>query len=107
MGIFSPVASSSNPLFLLQILQLNSYPIKKGYFHHSSFLVGAATTAAERLVACEGVLKAIWPYSGHYHPTEENFREFISFLEENHVDLSNVKRCAIDDEYPSNNCTPL
>lgn len=37
------------------------------------------------------LLQAIWPYSGHYHPTEENFREFISFLEENHVDLSNVK----------------
>lgn len=39
------------------------------------------------------ILQAIWPYSGHYHPTEENFREFISFLEENHVDLSNVKVC--------------
>ncbi|KAA8534820.1 hypothetical protein F0562_029738 [Nyssa sinensis] len=54
--------------------------------------------AAGRLVAHEGVLKAVWPYSGHYHPTEENFREFISFLEENHVDLTNVKRCAIDDD---------
>jgi hypothetical protein len=36
-------------------------------------------------------LQAIWPYSGHYHPTEENFREFVSFLEEHNVDLSNVK----------------
>lgn len=35
--------------------------------------------------------QAIWPQSGHYHPTEENFREFISFLQENHVDLTNVK----------------
>lgn len=35
--------------------------------------------------------QAIWPYSGHYHPTEENFVEFISFLEENHVNLNNVK----------------
>lgn len=35
--------------------------------------------------------QAIWPYSGHYLPTEENFKEFISFLEDNHVDLSNVK----------------
>ncbi|KAF3439625.1 hypothetical protein FNV43_RR17903 [Rhamnella rubrinervis] len=74
---------------------------KKGAFQHSSFLAGGATTAAGRLVAHDGVLEAIWPYSGHYHPTEENFREFISFLEENHVDLSNVKRCAIDDDYPS------
>ncbi|XP_062091060.1 IQ domain-containing protein IQM1-like [Humulus lupulus] len=74
---------------------------KKGTFQHSSFLSGGATTAAGRLVAHDGVLEAIWPYSGHYHPTEENFKEFISFLEENHVDLSNVKRCAIDDDYYS------
>lgn len=35
--------------------------------------------------------QAIWPYSGHYLPTEENFKEFISFLEEHNVDLTNVK----------------
>lgn len=64
---------------------------KKGKFQHSSFLAGAATTAAGRLVAKDGVLQAIWPYSGHYLPTEENFREFISFLEENSVDLADVK----------------
>ncbi|KAF7806741.1 IQ domain-containing protein IQM1-like [Senna tora] len=71
---------------------------KKGAFQHSSFLAGGATTAAGRLVAHQGVLKAIWPYSGHYHPTEENFKEFTSFLEEHNVDLSNVKKCAIDDD---------
>ncbi|KAG8657051.1 hypothetical protein MANES_03G035601v8 [Manihot esculenta] len=75
---------------------------KKGTFQHSSFLSGGATTAAGRLVAHNGILEAIWPYSGHYHPTEENFREFISFLQENHVDLTNVKKCAIDDDTPSN-----
>ena len=64
---------------------------RKGKFQHSSFLSGAATTAAGRLVAKEGVLKAIWPYSGHYLPTEENFNEFISFLQEHNVDLTNVK----------------
>ncbi|XP_048133666.1 IQ domain-containing protein IQM1-like [Rhodamnia argentea] len=73
---------------------------KKGVFQHSSFLAGAAITAAGRLVAHNGILEAIWPYSGHYHPTEENFRVFISFLEEHHVDLSNVKRCAVDDDNP-------
>ncbi|KAK6236496.1 hypothetical protein QUC31_020274 [Theobroma cacao] len=72
---------------------------EKGKFQHSSFLAGGATTAAGRLVARDGVLEAIWPYSGHYHPTEENFMEFISFLEENHVNLTNVKRCAVDDDY--------
>ncbi|XXG57108.1 hypothetical protein AAC387_Pa03g4346 [Persea americana] len=74
---------------------------KKGTFQHSSFLSGGATTAAGRLVVEKGVLKAIWPYSGHYLPTEENFKEFISFLQEHNVDLANVKRCAIDDDSPS------
>lgn len=69
---------------------------KKGRFQHSSFLAGGATTAAGRLVAHGGVLEAIWPYSGHYLPTEENFTEFICFLEENKVDLTNVKRCSVD-----------
>ncbi|XP_002514129.2 IQ domain-containing protein IQM1 [Ricinus communis] len=73
---------------------------KKGMFQHSSFLSGGATTAAGRLVAHGGILEAIWPYSGHYHPTEENFREFLSFLRENNVDLTNVKKCAIDDDSP-------
>ncbi|KAI6671765.1 hypothetical protein NL676_006650 [Syzygium grande] len=72
----------------------------KGQFQHSSFLAGGAATAAGRLVAHDGILKAIWPYSGHYHPTEENFMEFISFLREHNVDLTNVKRCAADDEIP-------
>ncbi|CAN6354097.1 unnamed protein product [Urochloa humidicola] len=75
---------------------------KKGQFQHSSFLAGGATSAAGRLVAKDGVLKAIWPYSGHYLPTEENFNAFISFLQEHHVDLTNVKRCSVDDdEFPS------
>ncbi|XP_057957847.1 IQ domain-containing protein IQM1-like isoform X2 [Malania oleifera] len=74
---------------------------KKGVFQHSSFLSGGATTAAGRMVAYDGVLEAIWPYSGHYLPTEENFKELISFLEEHNVDLSNVKRCAIDDDSTS------
>jgi hypothetical protein len=64
---------------------------KKGVFQHSSFLAGGATTAAGRLVSEDGVLQAIWPYSGHYLPTEDNFKEFISFLEEHNVDLTNVK----------------
>lgn len=73
---------------------------KKGTFQHSSFLSGGATTAAGRMVAENGILKAIWPYSGHYLPTEENFKEFISFLEDHNVDLANVKRFAADDDSP-------
>ncbi|XP_020694003.1 IQ domain-containing protein IQM1 [Dendrobium catenatum] len=70
---------------------------KKGRFQHSSFLAGGATTAAGRLLVKDGFLMAIWPYSGHYLPTEENFDEFIKFLAENNVDLTNVKRYSIDE----------
>ncbi|URE40866.1 calmodulin-binding protein [Musa troglodytarum] len=71
---------------------------KKGTFQHSSFLAGGATTAAGRIVAEEGVLEAVWPYSGHYLPTEYHFGEFISFLRDNHVDLTNVQRRSFDDD---------
>ncbi|XP_058189075.1 IQ domain-containing protein IQM1-like [Rhododendron vialii] len=74
---------------------------KKGVFQHSSFMSGGATTAAGRLVANDGILEAIWPYSGHYLPTEDNFKEFVGFLEEHHVDLTNVKMCAVDDDNTS------
>ncbi|KAJ4817372.1 hypothetical protein LUZ62_029938 [Rhynchospora pubera] len=64
---------------------------KKGTFQHSSFLAGGATSAAGRLETENGVLKAVWPHSGHYRPTEENFQEFMNFLRENNVDLTGVK----------------
>lgn len=71
---------------------------KKGSFQHSSFLAGGATLAAGRIVAENGVLKAVWPHSGHYRPTKENFQDFISFLRENGVDTSYVKMDSDDDD---------
>ncbi|KAK7278790.1 hypothetical protein RJT34_23826 [Clitoria ternatea] len=71
---------------------------KKGTFQHSSFLAGGATLSAGRLEAEDGFLKAIWPHSGHYLPTEENFEEFMSFLKENNVDLTNVKKNPDEEE---------
>ncbi|KAK2454548.1 calmodulin-binding family protein [Trifolium repens] len=68
----------------------------KGTFQHSSFLAGGATLSAGRLVAEDGILKAVWPHSGHYLPTEENFQEFVSFLRENDVDLTDVKKNPIE-----------
>lgn len=65
---------------------------KKGTFQHSSFLAGGATLSAGRVVIEDGVLKAVWPHSGHYLPTEENFEAFILFLEENNVDLKTVQK---------------
>lgn len=73
----------------------------KGTFQHSSFLAGGATSAAGRLVVDEGVLKSIWPYSGHYLPTEENFNEFLNFLEENRVNLTDVQKTSADEDEQS------
>ncbi|CAK7342201.1 unnamed protein product [Dovyalis caffra] len=70
----------------------------KGTFQHSSFLAGGATLSAGRLVVEDGLLKAVWPHSGHYLPTEENFQAFISFLREHDVDLTDVKESPIDEE---------
>ncbi|XP_009784688.1 IQ domain-containing protein IQM2 [Nicotiana tabacum] len=71
---------------------------KKGSFQHSSFLAGGATLAAGRIVVEQGELKAVWPHSGHYRPTPENFQDLISFLRENDVDLNDVKLDSVDDE---------
>nr|CAB3458711.1 unnamed protein product [Digitaria exilis] len=71
---------------------------KKGTFQHSSFLAGGATSAAGRVVVEDGVLKAIWPHSGHYRPTEENFQEFQSFLKDKSVDLTDVKMSPDEDD---------
>ncbi|KAL1552928.1 IQ domain-containing protein iqm2 [Salvia divinorum] len=71
---------------------------RKGTFQHSSFLAGGATLAAGRIVAENGVLKAVWPHSGHYKPTPENFQDFISFLRENNVDLNDVKLDSTDEQ---------
>ncbi|KAM1359500.1 hypothetical protein ACFX11_046485 [Malus domestica] len=79
---------------------------KKGFFQHSTFLAGGATIAAGRIVASNGLPEAVWPYSGHYCPTKENFMEFISFLEEHQVDLADVKTCPIDDDVPPSYAIP-
>ncbi|KAE8780367.1 IQ domain-containing protein IQM3 [Hordeum vulgare] len=64
---------------------------EKGVFQHSSFLAGGATIAAGRFTAENGVIKSIWAYSGHYKPSGENLNNFMSFLEENGVDLKEVE----------------
>uniref|UniRef100_A0A7N0UDC0 IQ domain-containing protein IQM2-like n=1 Tax=Kalanchoe fedtschenkoi TaxID=63787 RepID=A0A7N0UDC0_KALFE len=74
---------------------------QKGTFQHSSFLAGGATSAAGQLVVDNGILRAVWPHSGHYRPTEENFKDFISFLKENNVDLTYVQMTPVDDEQKS------
>ncbi|GJS15485.1 hypothetical protein Tco_0409957 [Tanacetum coccineum] len=74
---------------------------QKGKFQHSSFLAGGATISAGRVVIIDGILKAVWPHSGHYLPTEENFEAFISFLEQHNVDLHAVKKSPDDEDEAS------
>ncbi|XP_058107713.1 IQ domain-containing protein IQM3-like isoform X3 [Magnolia sinica] len=75
-------------------------PKKKGTFHHSSFLAGGATLAAGRFIAKNGMLKAIWAYSGHYRPTDENINSFLSFLRENGVNLNEIQiHSSFDEDY--------
>ncbi|GLU22400.1 hypothetical protein SLE2022_384800 [Rubroshorea leprosula] len=73
---------------------------KKGFFHHSSFLAGAATIASGRLALRAGILQGIWLCSGHYRPKYESLTEFCRFLEEHDVDLTNVKKYAVDEDIP-------
>lgn len=35
--------------------------------------------------------QAVWPHSGHYRPTEQNFQEFMNFLKDRSVELTDVK----------------
>uniref|UniRef100_A0A3Q7JFI3 Calmodulin-binding family protein n=1 Tax=Solanum lycopersicum TaxID=4081 RepID=A0A3Q7JFI3_SOLLC len=71
---------------------------QKGTFQHSSFLAGGATLSAGRLVIEDGTLKAVWPHSGHYLPTKENFEEFMTFLEQHNIDVTIIQLNLFDDE---------
>ncbi|XP_050384676.1 IQ domain-containing protein IQM1-like [Argentina anserina] len=105
-GILVTTTEGSKWIFVLSASRIMYVAEKKkGYFQHSSFLSGGATIAAGRLVASDGVLEAVWCYSGHYRPTEEHFLEFISFLEEQQVDFTNVKKHPIDDDIPPSEST--
>ncbi|MBA0693038.1 hypothetical protein Goari_010552 [Gossypium aridum] len=68
---------------------------RKGCF---TILAGGVTFAAGRLVAEQGILKSISAYSGHYRPTDDSLENFLSFLKEKGVNLSEVEiRRASDD----------
>lgn len=77
----------------------------RGTFQHSSFLAGGATSAAGKLTVQDGVLKVIWPYSGHYHPTEQNLSELLNFLKENGIDITDVQMFSFSDDERGNSVT--
>ncbi|KAL0921071.1 hypothetical protein M5K25_008103 [Dendrobium thyrsiflorum] len=45
-------------------------------------------------------LQAIWAYSGHYKPSNENLNQFLNYLSENGIDLNEVEiRSASSEDY--------
>lgn len=64
---------------------------QKGRFQHSSFLAGGPITSAGTMVIKDGVLLKCNPMSGHYRTKADYFKRFISELEDQGADLSNVK----------------
>ncbi|XP_009798415.1 IQ domain-containing protein IQM6-like [Nicotiana sylvestris] len=86
-------------IFVLSVSKILYVGLKqKGTFQHSSFLAGGAALSAGRLVVEDGVLKVVWPHSGHYLPTEENFEEFMSYLEQQNIDISVIQKSPSDGE---------
>mmetsp|Transcript_39626 Transcript_39626/g.112375 ORF Transcript_39626/g.112375 Transcript_39626/m.112375 type:complete len:380 (-) Transcript_39626:375-1514(-) len=63
-----------------------------GEFHHSSFTRGGPVRAAGSIIVHHGTVKQITAWSGHYRPTEEDFKEVIHFLESQGVDMSQAEK---------------
>ncbi|KAF5750628.1 hypothetical protein HS088_TW03G00967 [Tripterygium wilfordii] len=53
---------------------------------------------ARKLALQHWLEAAVWPHSGHYLPTEENFEEFMSYLKEHDIDLAGVKKSPTEEE---------
>uniref|UniRef100_A0AAV1T1W1 Uncharacterized protein n=1 Tax=Peronospora matthiolae TaxID=2874970 RepID=A0AAV1T1W1_9STRA len=58
--------------------------------HHTSFVGGECVQTAGMMVITEGVIKTIFPHSGHYRPSEYELLVLLRFLVKNGVDLSAV-----------------
>lgn len=58
--------------------------------HHTSFVGGECVQTAGMMVITDGVIKTIYPHSGHYRPSEYELLVLLRFLVNNGVDLSNV-----------------
>jgi len=82
------------------ILKVQICLTSSGAYAIVSHLIQSLPDNNETLIHSDIFSQAIWPHSGHYRPTEENFQEFQSFLKDNSVDLTDVKvstlqRCAM------------
>eukprot|EP00644_Phytophthora_capsici_P014936 jgi/Phyca11/11283/fgenesh1_pm.PHYCAscaffold_65_\ len=58
--------------------------------HHTSFVGGECVQTAGMMVITDGVIKTIYPHSGHYRPSEYELLVLLRFLVNNGVDLKDV-----------------
>ncbi|XP_024524396.1 IQ domain-containing protein IQM2-like [Selaginella moellendorffii] len=71
---------------------------EKGRFQHSSFLAGGPALAAGRLTVKDGDLKCLEAHSGHYRPSEMNFKNFVDLLSSTGVDVTTMILAGSHDE---------
>merc|ERR1712146_59257 len=60
-------------------------------FHHSSFFAGECVEAAALFVIKRGVLRRLYPHSGHYRPTDRHLLRLLRYMEEKGIDLYNIE----------------
>jgi hypothetical protein len=63
---------------------------KRRFFHHSSFLSGSTVIAAGSVRVEQGVLQEITPHSGHYRPSDEDFKRCIQSITDMGVPMEAV-----------------
>lgn len=59
--------------------------------HHTSFVGGECVQTAGMMVIVDGIIKTIYPHSGHYRPSEHELLVLLQFLVANGVDLRDVE----------------
>ena len=60
-------------------------------FHHSSFFAGECVEAAALFIIKRGVLRRLYPHSGHYRPTDRHLLRLLRYMEENNINLYNIE----------------
>ncbi|KAF0688939.1 Aste57867_19543 [Aphanomyces stellatus] len=59
--------------------------------HHTSLVGGECVQAAGMMVVSNGVLKTVYPHSGHYRPSEMEVLALLRFLAASGIDLARVQ----------------
>lgn len=85
------VCSNLLRFILPRSLQLSTESDKYRWDYSSGSLTWLLVLWAFSFIIRLAGLQCIWAYSGHYRPTEDNFNYFLSFLEQNGVNLNETQ----------------